>query len=100
MLRPLSVALLGLSGVVSYAHAEGWRVSASAATNVIISDNINFSPIAPSSDVLTEVTPTLGIRRSSPRLKLDATYSPRMMYYADDTFPARIANNMNVKRQL
>jgi len=95
MLRPISLAILGIASGFGSAHAEGWRLSTSASVQMIVSDNINFSPVAPSSDVLTEVTPTVDLRRSSPRLKLNANYSPRMMYYADDTFPSRIANNMS-----
>jgi uncharacterized protein (PEP-CTERM system associated) len=77
------------------ANAEGWRVSADSEVRVIASDNINFSPVAPSSDTLTELTPSVGVRRDSPRLKLNARYSPRILYYADDTFPSRISNNLN-----
>lgn len=95
MLRPISLAILGIASSFGSAHAEGWRLSTSASVQMIVSDNINFSPVAPSSDVLTEVTPTIDLRRRSPRLKLNANYSPRMMYYADDTFPSRIANNMS-----
>ncbi|MBU0603289.1 MAG: TIGR03016 family PEP-CTERM system-associated outer membrane protein [Gammaproteobacteria bacterium] len=95
-LRPSITGLvLVAAGYAGHVHAEGWRISADAQVRVIQSDNINFSPTAPSSDTLTEVTPTVSIRRNSPRLKLKANYSPRLLYYADDTFDSRMANNLS-----
>lgn len=94
--HPLSACLLltVTLGPVS-ARAEGWRITAETEVRMIQSDNIGFSPTAPASDTLTEMTPTIGITRNSPRLKLNAHYAPRLLYYFEDTFASRISNNLN-----
>ncbi|WP_018412970.1 TIGR03016 family PEP-CTERM system-associated outer membrane protein [Methyloversatilis thermotolerans] len=100
-LRRLHVLLSGLSctalGVVTLpAHAENWRVTTGMSTRAIVSDNINFSATAPSSDTLIELSPNVRLSRTSPRLTLDASYLPRYLYYADDTYDDRLSNGFSI----
>lgn len=92
----LSTSLLAaLGGVHSVALAEGWRVDTALSTRAIVSDNINFSAVAPSSDTLIEVNPSVRLTRRSPRLNLDAAYTPRYLYYTDNTYDSRLAHDFN-----
>lgn len=89
----LGVTIPWLSSPV---RAENWRVSSGATTRAINSDNINLSATNPQSDTLIEFNPNVRITRVSPRLTLDANYTPRYMHYADDTFDSRLSNAFNV----
>lgn len=92
----LAVAMVGTAGVFpADVLAEGWRVQTGVTTRAIASDNINFSPTAPSSDTLLELNPTVRVTRKSPRLMLDAAYTPRYLYYTDDTYDSRLSQDFS-----
>ena len=92
----LAVAMAGTAGVFpADVLAEGWRVETGVTTRAIASDNINFSPTAPSSDTLLELNPSVRVTRKSPRLTLDAAYTPRYLYYTQDTYDSRLSQDFN-----
>jgi uncharacterized protein (PEP-CTERM system associated) len=88
------------SAAVAPAWAEGWRLTTAMTTRLIASDNINYSAVNKSSDTLVELNPSFRVTRRSARLQLNAAYTPRYFYYADDTFDSRLAHDYNVTGRL
>lgn len=91
----VSALMIVLGGAPSSSFAEGWRVNTAVSTRALVSDNVNFSAVAPSSDALVEVNPSVRVTRRSPRLNLDAAYTPKYRHYVDDTFDARLVHDFN-----
>ncbi|MGL6078396.1 TIGR03016 family PEP-CTERM system-associated outer membrane protein [Methyloversatilis discipulorum] len=85
-----------LMGASATAPAENWRLSSGLTTRAVSSDNISFSATSPQSDTLVEVNPNVRLTRVSPRLTLDANYTPRYLHYAEDTFDSRLSNAFNL----
>lgn len=71
-------------------------MGSSFTTRAIASDNINYSARSAASDTLLEINPSVRLTRKTARLSLDAAYTPRYYYYADDTFDSRLANDFNL----
>lgn len=89
------VSLSALALVPTMAAAEGWRVKTALTTRVIASDNINYSAVSPQSDSLVELNPRVNLTRTSPRLQLNLTYTPRYLHYVEETFDSRVAHDYN-----
>lgn len=81
-LLPLFATLVAL--LASPAWAQKWEVVPSLTVTETFSDNIFLAEeAAKQSDWVTQVIPAISIAGSGPRLRLNLTYAPEFIYYAE-----------------
>lgn len=89
-----------LAGPALAGSAE-WKPSLSIGGTVTLTDNVRLRPSdSKESDVYTIVTPSFGVDKDGARLKVNARYSPSLVWYAAGTVPSSVRNSLNGKANL
>lgn len=92
--KATSVALvLALSGT---AAAADWKFTAGVAATETYSDNVALSASGTkSSDFITSISPSFGVKKDGARLKVDAQYALQNLFYANDSTRNTLYHHLN-----
>lgn len=89
-----SVCAMGLVACGS-AHADEWKPTASLAVGATFSDNAFMSRRGSErADIILRTTPTIGLSRDGPRLKLKGLYAPTILGYVNGTVSDAVMNSL------
>jgi uncharacterized protein (PEP-CTERM system associated) len=80
----LAALISGLSAG-AWAQGRGWTVTPGFAASQVVTDNRNLSDIAPQSDAITVLTPSVRLGLQGARAQLSLDYSLNALLYARDS---------------
>ena len=92
--RGAAVFVLALATTASGPAAALWTVTPEITVRETYTDNVFVGSPSATSDFVTQVTPSIGVSGTSPRLKGTFRYSPTALFYAQNPSQDYIANNL------
>ena len=94
-IRTARLALVLCTAASPLAQGAEWKPSLSISGTSTLTDNARLAPDASKeTDLLNIVTPTLGLSKDGARLKVNARYSPSLLWYTGGTVANSVRNTL------
>lgn len=94
-IRTASFALGLCAATSSVALGAEWKPSLSVSGTSTLTDNARLAPEGrEEADLLNLVTPTLGVNKDGARLKVNARYSPTLLWYTGGSVASSVRNTL------
>ena len=93
--RMLMVSLVFVLGISPVANAANWTTDANLSVSETYTDNVRLSQTGTSKDLVTRLSPSIGITADGARINLDLDYSLNFLNYKENSDLNDVRHSLN-----